>query len=278
MNNKGVSIVITTKNRPANLAFALTSLIGQTYRPLSVHILLNGQHSIDPSCERMINLLELNGIHVSCDERYEFTFAECHDFLINRADYDLVCRMDDDQVATPGYFENLASVFSRPNVGAVGGIVLHPEEKKLQWELADLSKALSRGREEGMVITELQLHRHPSATILEVTDLYSSFMMDRNAVRDVGGVAICYRACSYREETDLTLRLHVRGYSVLIQPSSIMWHLRCDTGGERVSGEEWRRKVDTNKELFLCRLNEFGVNFDKLKQVYIQQLSKVIRV
>lgn len=271
---EGISVVITTKNRPDSLACALTSLVNQQYRPLSVHILLNGTESLNEQVEKVISLLRAVNIEVTTDLNPRLSFAEAHAFLLNRAKYDAICRFDDDHIAQPDYLTQLAGPFFERSAGAIGGVMLHPEELRKDWEIEDLVNVLEEGSRAGMAMTHLQLHRLPLSEVLEVTDLYSSFLMSRQAVTTVGGIATCYRACGYREETDLTLRLHHFGYFVGIAPNAIVWHLRCEFGGERTSEKDWIAKVDQNKILFAERVLAFGISLSRLRSVYLRAFNR----
>lgn len=90
-----------------------------------------------------------------------------------------------------------------------------------------------------------------------VPDLYSTFIMRKSYLEQVGGIATCYTACSYREETDLTLRLSIHGYKLFISPTAIVWHIRADEGGERTDKDKWEQLRTQNERIFQERLKDW---------------------
>lgn len=255
---KQVSVVVVTKNRPQALAALLGSLQCQTLPEFDLIIVLNGRRSWHPYLDKLLKALESRGVHTAMYSMFDLAFAGLHDYAYSKTTSEYVCRVDDDHILHPAYLSELKAFMDRsPQAGAAGGIVLHPDVPGFEFSREDFVKTILQARERGILNTLLQLKRHPTNRPLEVPDLYSSFMARRRTVLSVGGIAVCYRVCSYREETDLTLRMSFAGHGQFIVPGAIIWHARADYGGERKSQEVWKRLRSKNESLFQKRLQSW---------------------
>lgn len=185
-------------------------------------------------------------------------YAQDQTFMLQETKTKYLCRLDDDHILSPTYLESLLQIInSDESIGAVGGTVLHPEVPGYVFTEEEFYNILEQSKEHGFLNTILQLKRLPGTSPLMVPDLYSTFIMNKQAVEEVGGIATCYTACSYREETDLTLRLSLKGYKLLISPHSIIWHIRADSGGERTNQTQWEALRMQNERIFQERLKSW---------------------
>lgn len=250
-----VTIVVPTKNRPIALASLMGSLFGQTLENFDLAIALNGENSWDKYLDKLVLGLETRGIRVRISECLDMTFAELHAHLVSNTETEYVCRLDDDHVPDPSYLENLLNTLKEvPGIGAAGGIVLHPEVPGHSFTSEEFKKVLESAREKAILNTILQLKRHPTRRPLRVPDLYSTFMVSRKVIKEVGGIATCYRSSGYREETDLTLRMTLAGHDQYIVPTAVVWHIKSDQEGERKPLETWKLSQVENQALFEERL------------------------
>jgi GT2 family glycosyltransferase len=254
----------------------LTSLMGQIFTEFGVIIALNGAHSWHPHLEKIRTALKARNISVDVHECIDMEFADVHQYLINQSNTEFICRVDDDHVLDPLYLQQLWKVISAdPAIGAAGGIFLHPDIPGWEFTQSEFKDALYQGRREGILQTFLQLKMHPTDKPLQVPDLYSSFMMRKSAVQEVGGVATCYTA-TYREETDLTLRMTLAGYKQMVIPSAVAWHVRADGGGERMSERSWEEVRSANDEIFRQRVRGWcQYPVDRFTPIWEMALSNI---
>ena len=142
--------------------------------------------------------------------------------MANLMGYEWVWRLDDDTVAEPNVLESLLS-YATPEVGAVGGSVLTPpfikglqstgkiddiEEQSIQWDY----------------IRQLK----------EVDHLHCSFLY-RAGIQDYN---LALSRAAFREETLFTYGLKQKGYTIIVVPDTITWHLKNQTGGIRTNTKE----------------------------------------
>lgn len=258
---KGVTVVVITKDRPLALSALLASLHSQSLPTFELILVLNGDRSWNPYLDKILIALRVRGVSVTVCECVGMGYGKLHDHAYKLVQTDFVCRVDDDQILDPKYLENLRDELEKDSsIGAVGGIVLHPEYKETDFMKEEFSGALQKALASGILNTIFQLKRHPGTKPLRVTDLYSSFMARTNVVNQIGGIATCYDSCGYREESDLTLRVAFAGYKLYVIPTAIIWHIRAEEGGERRSGEIWEKIKQKNETMFRSRLKSWCDN------------------
>jgi hypothetical protein len=261
---RSVSVLVASKDRPQCLARLLSALLLQTHPAFEVLVGLNTSHSWDDNCKQAQSVLAHRDVKCAAFDAIGRTFAEIHELLLRNSVNDLVLRLDDDHVPTPSLLRCLLeAVESSSVIAAAAPIVLHPEQDVITFDPAGFYHALVQARSKGILNTGLQLAHHPTTRPLPVPDLYSSFLMKEPAVVSVGGIALCYQICGYREETDLTIRLTLAGFAVVIAPAAVLWHLRASTGGERRAPDEWEVCADTNERIFRDRLRSWDVQIPK---------------
>src|SRR3989338_4207039 len=258
MSRCDLTVVVATKNRPQALAGLLSSLQCQTLPRFKVLIALNSKRSWHPYLDKVATSLFARGVNVITSECTRMTFAELHQFLLASAETEYVCRVDDDHILEPHYLTELLQVIDSDRmVGATGGIVLHPEDIGHGFSPKVFIKTLRSAKKQRVLNTILQLKQHPTDRTLQVPDLYSSFVVRKSIAKRVGGIATCYTSCSYREETDLTLRITLAGFKLYIIPSAIVWHVRANHGGERKSRSAWEKSRSLNEQIFRERLHSW---------------------
>jgi|GEM_PF-4716266 len=255
MNNL-LTVTVVTKDRHLPLSCLLTSMMGQSHATFNVIIALKGEHSWNEYLEKIRLALKARKIFVDVHDCTEMEYAEAHQYLIDKSDTEFVCRVDDDHILSPFYLQKFEEVLSSdPFIGAAGGIFLHPDIPGWEFSAEEFRTVLNQGNPQGMLQTILQLKKHPTDHPLQIPDLYSSFMMRKSVVQRVGGIARCYTA-TYREETDLTLRMTLADYKQFIVPSAIAWHVRADGGGERMAENTWKDVRSANDAIFRQRVYE----------------------
>jgi len=143
----------------------------------------------------------------------------------------LFLRVDDDSWLEPDYLTNLVSVMDDENVGACGGLFLHPGQ-----EIQELRKNDERYKHatvEGLSDhINIQWFRHQEQDLIPVEHLTANMLLSRKWLETIGGFeAQLYQ--QHRDETQATWRLHVEGARLFVHPGAVAWHLRGVNGGAR---------------------------------------------
>jgi len=143
----------------------------------------------------------------------------------------LFLRVDDDAWLEPDYLARLVSVMEDPDVGACGGLFLHPGG-----ELETLSPGDVRYRHTAVEHlsdrVNIQWFRHDSDEPIPVEHLTANILFNRKWLERIGGFE-AHLYSQHRDETQVSWRLHVEGARLLVNPRAIAWHLRSVNGGAR---------------------------------------------
>ena len=147
---------------------------------------------------------------------------------IARATNNILIFVDDDVVIESGWLKSLLWHYDDISVGGVGGRVkIHG--------LKGGSSAFKTGViEEGFVVGNWD---PPVNETLEVQHLIGCNMsFRRSLVMKVGGFDNFFRACNFREETDLCLRVRLLGYRLIFDPDANLVHKAL---GRKSWGARW---------------------------------------
>ena len=141
----------------------------------------------------------------------------------NRMGYEWVWRVDDDAIPEPDVLENLyMHTRDMPNLGAIGGSILNPQDV--------INTKLSTGKIENIdkeaniqwgYITQAKTVEH-----LHCSFLYKAGVYDYN---------LGLSRVAHREETLFTYGLHQKGFTLLVVPNAVTWHLRNPRSEEHTS-------------------------------------------
>ena len=112
-----LSLVICTRNRPADLARCLASLAGQTYQPTEIIVVDNGSAG-----NQTREAAQAFGVHYIREDRTGLDIARTTG--AQAAVGDIVAYTDDDVEVHPRWLERLVAAFDRPEIAAVTGLVL----------------------------------------------------------------------------------------------------------------------------------------------------------
>jgi len=232
------AVTVATKNRPAYLATLLATLAQQTYR--NWMLVINDQSDSpvaeEPAVKDLLTLIEAQGHEVRlmrtsspCD-RYQRSLEAVPESI------EFVHRIDDDVIISPTYLERLIRPFvffpERP-LAAVGGCLPDPRFTPMR-----LGEAL---RQPGWFpridkpTWHLQGHYYHERQILEMESLWGCAMCYRRAaIMEVGGWVVEGQSQQiFREDSDMSARLVVAGYELMMTTEALGWHLVAPSGGTR---------------------------------------------
>jgi GT2 family glycosyltransferase len=216
-----VSVIIPTGGRTGPLSECLGSI--QRYPPDSEIIVIGNKN--DERTERVLLEKFPSVRYLECEES---SAVVKRNMGIALASNDILIFVDDDVVVDSAWRENLLRHYGDDSVAAVGGRV----------EIPGLKRGTSNYRtgviEDGFVIGNW----NPAATeAFEVQHLLGCNMSFRKApVIRLGGFDNFFRACNFREETDLCLRIRRLGYRIVFDPNANLVHKAL---GRRSQGARW---------------------------------------
>jgi len=279
-----IEIIVPTKNRYANLALLIWSLIDQTYKNWDLTIVDDSELPYgygDKSNRRdirelsyilpMLKKMDLDG------NQWRVEFGDrkgphyCHQLGLEQSRNPYIYRVDDDCILDREALETLVTAWKgqTSKVGAIGPVVLEPAVPKeyqfLPMGFRSFKRYQGKVDEYGWTAGEHQWIRHPDNELQKVEHLYSSFLYSKEAADDIGGYELGYNVVGHREETDFTYRLFKKGYSLYVEPKALVWHLRNPEGGIRTYNDP--RLWDECHNFFI---NKFGFKEGKNKDHVIK--------
>ncbi len=240
-----VEVSIPTKDRYPNLSLLLWSLCEQSYKEFEITIIDDSENRADirelPFITPILKRLDSEGHNWRVKFGSKKGPHHCHQLSIDEARHPLIFRCDDDCVLDFQALENLVKTWddlsSKESIGAIAPIVLDPQIPKevefLPVGYRSFKKFQGKLDEYGVNYGDQQWRRHPDRELQKVEHLYSSFLYSVDAAKEIGGYDLDYNVVGHREETDFTYRLFKKDYSLYIQPTALVWHLRNPVGGIR---------------------------------------------
>lgn len=251
-----VTATISTKGRyDTTLPLAIEALVAQTVPPKQLVIWDDNENMKDlrgiSPYSHLFPMLMSKGImwyHLPGGLKGQ---VFNHQASLDRADTDLIWRLDDDNCAEPNCLENLLKVMDMgPDVGAVGGLVLAPNAQ------GPRPSFITGKIEEIYSPFNIQWYRWLGA-LEEVDHLYSTFLYRVEAGKKAGGYCRNLSPVGHREETIFSHSIRRAGYKLIVTPHALSWHLREETGGIRSFKDQslWAR----DEEVFVSKLKEWGV-------------------
>lgn len=221
---------ISTRGRyDTTLPMAILSVINQSLLPDKLVIFDDNDNPVDLREKQHYQYLfsMLDEKSVAWEVLYGQKKGQHYNHQIaNTMGYKWVWRLDDDTVAEPNVLETLYS-YVGPDVGAVGGSVLTPPFTRFQEPT---------GRIENIDI-EPNIQWDYIDKIKKVDHLHCSFLY-RAGVYDYN-LSLSPRA--FREETLFTYGLKQKGYTILVVPNAITWHLKNNIGGIRSNLKDYSK-------------------------------------
>ncbi len=271
---KKLVVGILNRNRGIEVSLLLQSLLLQTYQDFDIIIIddnsnnflyenqvIQGLIQLHKNLDHDIKIIkgEQKGPHFSGQKLFE-----------NSEYYDFVLRLDDDVVLQTDCIENLIKYIDDRYISAIGLIHLSPY-KLISEQILNIDEHpnyLEYGKIKLIDNSNIYVNGILNTSILinlktefiEVEHLHSGFLYRRKDVENIGGYYIGYSRVAFREESDLSYRLHLNGGKILISPKAFAFHyhtiggIYTDDNGQLNKKELW----ENDEKIFIERFkNDF---------------------
>lgn len=217
-----VTVIVCTFNRIQWLEKCLRSLQQQEVRPDEIMV-VDGP-STDGTRE-MLEGLEREGKVVLVRQAKLDGISSARNLGLKEAKGEVVCYIDDDAVAQPGWLASILMLYDDPGVGGVGGPVM------------DMTGKLTMGKNavspDGRWFDE---SRGESTEGLSQVMVGCNMSFRREALLRIGGFDSYFRY--HQDETDACLGVLHAGYSILYHEGAVVWHEWCE-GSYRKDRIKW---------------------------------------
>jgi len=261
MKKQTVTAYVSTRGRYfTSLPVCLTSILTQTHQPDKLIIFDDGEH-LDlrkvALYRNLFNTMDKKKIE------WEVVFGVGkgqvlnHQKALEMAKTEWIWRLDDDNVAEPTALENMLEAGKDPKVGAVGGLVLHPDM------LTPMKFMLSSKIEDILLGLNTQWYLQQEKS--EVDHLYSTFIYRKRA--GLHGYCMELSPVGHTEETIFTYQMKMAGWKLMVEPTAVTWHWREGTGGIRTYNDP--KLWEHDKAIFMKKLEEWGVKLTHYKFIVL---------
>lgn len=231
---------IATRGRYfTTLPLVLNAVINQTRLPDKVVIFDDNDEPQDMRKELVyqyfFQMLDIKGV------AWEWVFAEKkgQHYIHQRANlmgYGWVWRVDDDAIPEPNVLAELCSWIDKwPDLGAVGSHIWTPPYLP---NTAGVSGRIDN------IDSEPNIQWGKFSVAQEVDHLHCSFLY-RAGIADYN---LGLSRVAHREETLFTYQLQQKGYSILVVPGAVTWHMKNPQGGIR--SETRREMYEHDEQIF----------------------------
>ncbi|GEM_PF-1027799 len=221
-----VTVIVCTFNRIEWLKRCLRSLEQQDVRPDEIMV-VDGP-STDGTRE-MLEKLEAEGRITLVRQARLDGISAARNMGLKEARGEVVCYIDDDAVAQPGWLASILSMYSDPKVGGVGGPVM------------DMAGKLTMGKNavapDGRWFDE---SRGESTDGLSQVMVGCNMSFRREALLSIGGFDPYFRY--HQDESDACLGVLHAGYRILYHEGAVVWHEWCE-GSYRKDRIKWYLKL-----------------------------------
>jgi GT2 family glycosyltransferase len=225
-----VSIIIPTKDHIDILKTCLESIFKRTYYT-NYEILILNNNSKEPITLHYCQMLAKVENIFPIDYKRPFNFSAINNFAVKHAKGDVLLFLNNDiQVISPGWLEEMVSHAVRPEIGAVGALLLYPDDTVqhagvilgiggvaghayLNWKLEDF-----RNNDEAF-----RVQNYAAVT-------GACMAIERKKFEEVGGFDEKHLAVAFND-IDLCLRLMEKGYKNLFTPHAMLYHYESATRG-----------------------------------------------
>ena len=233
-----ITFGIPSRNRLGSLATLLASLKNQTYRNFEVLISDDGdQHDLEKAIAPIIPEFPLRVI-----KGPKKNLPANRQNILDNARTELIIMCDDDHVLKPDCIEHLVlTIQESSDIGIVSAVCPR------SYEFTPLASSIVLDQIVEYRVTLDDIDEHGDFWWKNASVLFRSvFQMDtpfecqhagsrcliyrKSAVMIAGGFPQDCSSISFREDADMSHRIWLKGYKVLINPKAIAPHLRAEPG------------------------------------------------
>lgn len=213
-----VSVVVCTydDNRFQDFVEAADSLLNQTYEPIEIVLVIDGNESVYEKTQRRFGETE-NLITVLNEENKGLSYSRTRG--VEQASGDIVAFIDDDAVAEPEWVTELVNAYNQTDAIAVGG-PMAPE-----W----VANRPSHLPQEFFWLIGVN-HEDPAEPLAEIRNTFGSNMSFRSTVfEEIGGfnesVGLTADSQIQADETEFAIRMRrAFGKGMVYQPDAVVRH------------------------------------------------------
>lgn len=212
MTRPTVSIVIASWQRPAALSLCLKGVARLAYPSYEVTVVAD---------QAGLDLLKTLPFAASIKSVLfdEPNISAARNRGIAQAAGDIVAFLDDDAVPEPRWLDHLTRPFTDPDVAAAGGYVLGRNGISYQWkgrivDQAGLARNVSLNKRDPIILTP------PPGWAVKTEG--TNMALRRDVLAQMGGFDPAFHF--YMDETDVNMRLALRGHSTAIVPHALVHH------------------------------------------------------
>jgi len=238
-----ISVCVATRDRKNVVHQLLWSLRNQTFKQFDVVIVDDSETDFsveswtkDAMYSKILSELSMQGHRlkiISGPKTTNVGAAYQTGWLFSRKEWanPLFFRGEDDSWLSPDYFELLVPLFDDPSVGGASGLVLTPGAKHevLEQDSDKYKHGTIEHLSDGF---NLQWVRHSSKDPFNVEHLHSTHMMSDSALERVNGYDTNLYSF-FREDTQISWRVFLEGYKLLVHPLAEAYHFKAGNGGAR---------------------------------------------
>ncbi len=217
--NKLVSIIIINWNGKEHLQICLPSLSRQTYKNIEIIVVDNG------SSDGSVEYIKKNFPHIILVlNKKNLGFAEANNIGYLQTKGDFVLFLNNDTKVTENFLTPLVNIFKNDQtIGGVQSKIFYMDDKNRLDAVASYLTPLGILFYIGVGKKDSYKYDHPldmysakGACVLVRKDVLESVLLE-NEIFDS-------RFFAYFEETDLCHRIWLRGFRVVYEPTSIIYH------------------------------------------------------
>jgi len=216
------TVIVCTYNRVQWLSKCLRSLEEQVPRPDEIMV-VDGP-STDGTRE-MLELLERQGSITLVRQPKLDGISAARNLGLSQAKGEIVCYIDDDAIAQPGWLASLLPLYRDPQVGGAGGPVYDIEGRPAMGRNAVAP--------DGQWFDE---SKGESIEGLSQVMVGCNMSFRRAALSGVGGFDPYFKF--HQDETDACLAVLGAGYKILYDEGALVWHAWCE-GSYRKDKVKW---------------------------------------
>lgn len=235
-NQPKVSIIIPFKDKPDLLKRCVESILDKTTYQ-NYEIILISNNSVEAETKDLVRQLKRNEKTTAYEWNKPFNYSKVNNFGVKKSTGEYVVLLNNDtEVITPEWLAELVGVASQPGVGAVGPMLLYPDQKN---GIQHAGVVLGMGGMAGHVFR----HRQPG----EWTDFGNNvwprnyiavtaacLIVSRKLYDDVGGLDETFTVAG--NDVAFCIRLYEAGYRNVYWPFAQLFHYESVSVGSYNNG------------------------------------------